>query len=74
MTAVPKHTALSVEDYLEGELNSQVRHEYLGGEVNAMAGATNRQNTIASNVLGSLISGLRGKPCQAFNSDTKVRN
>lgn len=73
MTAVPKHTLLSVEDYLEGELRSEVRHEYLGGQVHAMSGATNRHNTIAGNAFGILYSGLRGQECQPFNSDTKVR-
>ncbi|MBX3741715.1 MAG: Uma2 family endonuclease [Akkermansiaceae bacterium] len=73
MTAGPKHALLSVEDYLDGELRSEVKHEYLGGEVHAMAGATNRHNLISSNALGILFAGLRGKPCRAFNSDTKVR-
>jgi len=64
---------ISIEDYLAGEEQSDVRHEYLGGVVHAMAGASNRHNTLASNLLGSLVARLRGKPCQPFNSDTKVR-
>jgi len=50
-----------------------VKHEYLGGTVHAMAGATNQHNTIAINSLASLHGQLRGKSCQPFNSDTKVR-
>lgn len=38
-----------------------------------MAGGTNRHNTIASNITIVLGASLRGKPCQSFNSDTKVR-
>ena len=38
-----------------------------------MAGATNRHNIISTNALGLLFSQLRGKPCQPFNGDTKVR-
>jgi Uma2 family endonuclease len=38
-----------------------------------MAGATNRHNVIALNSLVSLSNQLRGKPCQPFNGDTKVR-
>ncbi|MCX6876151.1 MAG: Uma2 family endonuclease [Verrucomicrobia bacterium] len=64
---------LSIEDYLAGEEQAESKHEYLGGVVHAMAGASNRHNTIASNFLVSLVTRLRGKPCQAFNSDTKVR-
>jgi len=73
MTAVPKHLHLGIEEYLSGELASEVKHEYLGGAVHAMAGASNQHNLIASNALGLLFAGLRGKSCRAFNSDTKVR-
>jgi Uma2 family endonuclease len=64
---------ISGDEYLAGELNSQVKHEYLGGFVYAMAGATNAHNRIASNVLGALYAALRGKPCEPYNSDTKIR-
>ena len=73
MTAVKKLTLVSIEDYLAGELVSPVKHEYLGGVVYAMAGARNLHNRIASNVLGSLHGRLRARPCQPFNSDTKIR-
>lgn len=64
---------LSVEDYLESELRSEVKHEFLGGEVHAMAGASNRHNEIATNATVSLGLRLRGTNCRPFNSDTKVR-
>lgn len=64
---------ISVEDYLAGEQHSSVKHEYVAGLIYAMVGARNAHNIIASNVLGSLFSQLQGKPCRAFNSDTKIR-
>jgi Uma2 family endonuclease len=73
MTAAEKLDLISVEDYLAGELNSTVKHEYLGGMVYAMAGARNAHNVIATNVVGLLHAGLRGKKCRPFNSDTKIR-
>lgn len=73
MTAAEERSAISVEDYVAGELVSRVKHEYLGGYVYAMAGARNVHNVIATNVLGSFHGRLRGRPCQPFNSDTKVR-
>jgi len=73
MTAAEKLNLISVEDYLAGELRSQVKHEYLGGMVYAMAGATNAHNIIASNILGSLHAKLRGSRCRVFNPDTKIR-
>ena len=73
MTAAPKWERVSVEEYLAGELRSQVKHEYLNGVLYAMAGAANAHNRIASNVLARLDTRLLGHRCQAFNSDTKVR-
>jgi Uma2 family endonuclease len=73
MTAARKLNLVSIDDYLEGELTSPVKHEYLGGVVYAMAGATNVHNLVAGNFFLALGSQLRGRPCLAFNPDTKVR-
>jgi Uma2 family endonuclease len=73
MSTAPERQPVSIEDYLRGELDSQVKHEYLGGYVYSMAGARNAHNQIASNTLGAFQARLRGKPCQPFNADTKVR-
>jgi Uma2 family endonuclease len=73
MTAAEKLNLISVEDYLAGELESPVKHEYLGGVVYAMAGARNVHNIIATNTLAALHGRLRGRPCRPFNSDTKIR-
>jgi Uma2 family endonuclease len=62
-----------VDEYLAGEMASEVKHEYLGGVVYAMAGGRNAHNLIASNFLGALHGRLRGKTCRTYNSDTKVR-
>ncbi len=73
MTALKQQNFITIHDYLAGEEISDVKHEYIGGTVHAMAGATNRHNSIATSALLSLGSQLRGKSCQPFNSDTKVR-
>jgi Uma2 family endonuclease len=72
MTAAKKLQLISVEDYLEGELNSPIKHEFLGGVVYAMAGAQVLHNRIASRILGMLYSRLKGKQCEPYNSDMKV--
>jgi Uma2 family endonuclease len=64
---------ISIEDYLAGELESRVKHEYLGGIVYAMAGGRVVHNIIAMNLSGTLHSQLRGKPCRPFGSDMKIR-
>ncbi len=73
MTALRRPDFITLEEYFTGEEISDKKHEYLGGTVHAMAGASNRHNTIAGNSFGILFGKLRGKVCQPFNSDTKVR-
>jgi Uma2 family endonuclease len=73
MTALTHLGPISVIEYLAGEQHGAVKHEYLGGTVHAMSGGTNRHNTIALNSAVHLANSLRGKPCQPFNSDTKIR-
>ncbi|MCW1883246.1 Uma2 family endonuclease [Luteolibacter flavescens] len=73
MTALRKPLLVSVADYLAAEEDGDAKHEYLGGVVHAMAGGTARHNAISSNILGALVARLRGKPCQPFNSDMKLR-
>lgn len=73
MSAALKWNLVSVEDYLESELSSPKKHEYVGGVVYAMAGARNSHNYIKDNVQGSLHTRLRGHRCRVHGSDTKVR-
>ena len=73
MTAAKKIELVSIADYLAGELASDIRHEYSGGYVYAMAGAKNAHNRVATNLLVALGRRLAGNPCEPFNSDTKVR-
>jgi Uma2 family endonuclease len=74
MSAIPKATIwISPEDYLTGELSADVRHEYVGGRVFAMAGASADHNRIAGNVFRALGNHLEGHPCEAFSNDMKIR-
>ena len=63
---------LPVDDYLEGEKESPIRHEYVDGHVFAMAGASDRHNLIAGTVYARLLDLLSSGPCRAFISDMKV--
>jgi len=62
MQAVQNLSLLSVADYLAGELKSEMRHEYLGGLVYAMAGSSAEHNLIIGNLLAALRSALRLRP------------
>lgn len=50
------HRQLTVEEYLAFEETSDIRHEYVGGELYAMSGATRRHNTIALNIASQLLA------------------
>jgi len=63
---------LSEHDYLQGELSSEIRHEYVDGEIYAMAGAGEAHNLIAGNVFVKLREFVRGGPCRVFISDMKL--
>jgi Uma2 family endonuclease len=72
-TAAASAPFITEEEYLETELRSEWKREYLGGVVYAMAGASEPHNIIAANLIGMLYNRLRGKACQPFGSDMKVR-
>src|SRR4051812_33468185 len=64
----------TVDEYLAIERAARERHEYLDGEVYAMAGENEAHGDISANVIGDLVQQLRGKPCRARTKDTKVRS
>lgn len=65
--------SLSVAAYLEGERASEIRHEYLYGEVYAMAGASVFHNLITTNLVRSFANAAAESPCRVYSSDMKVR-
>jgi len=62
----------SVAEYLASEKDSPVRHEYVDGQMYAMAGARNRHNRIALNLASRLNDHLNGGLCEVFIADMKV--
>lgn len=69
----PPSNFLSEEEYLLSEPDSQVKREYIDGQVFAMAGAGYNHNCIAANMLGEFRNHLKGTPCATFMADIKVR-
>jgi Uma2 family endonuclease len=63
-----------VEEYLARERQAEERHEYLDGEVYAMADESPEHGAICMNLSVSIGTQLRGTPCQAFAKDMKVRS
>ena len=66
-------TYISLIEYLNAEDSSQIRHEYLNGQVFGMTGGSRQHNAITLNIATQLRTRLRGSGCQVFASDIKVR-
>lgn len=64
---------ISEADYLAGERDGLVRHEYVAGQVYAMAGASERHGRISGNLFFAARSAARGGPCSVISNDMKVR-
>ena len=71
MVALPEQY-LSVDDYLQLEAKSPIKHEYIDGKVYAMAGASDSHVTIAGNLFAALRSHIRGTGCRLYISDMKA--
>lgn len=61
------------QEYLLWEETQPTRHEYLNGQIFAMAGASPEHNDIVANLLGALGNQLRDKPCRARGLDQRVK-
>jgi Uma2 family endonuclease len=62
----------SYDDYLAVEAVSTVKHEFLDGEIYAMAGGSVRHAALSAAVLAALHGQLHGR-CRVFSSDLRVR-
>lgn len=63
---------VTVREYLDGELATELKHQYVNGAIYAMGGASREHNVISMNLGASLHAHLKGGPCQTFMADMKV--
>ncbi len=73
MITSPQNSYLTPEEYFQLEAASDIKYEYIDGEIYAMAGATDTHVTIALNMAILLRNHLRGSGCSVYISDMKVR-
>jgi len=64
---------LSPDDYLQQEAKSTQKHDYIDGEILAMAGASSAHCTIVATLTALLLKSVRQQGCQLFAGDMKVR-
>ncbi len=63
---------LTPEAYLQAETHSPTKHEYIDGDIYAMAGANEADVTIALNLASLLRSHVRGSDCRVYIADMKA--
>jgi Uma2 family endonuclease len=66
-------THVTPEEYLTLERAAEYKSEYFDGEIFSMVGASRKHNLIAGNVFTALKQFLRGKPCEVYVSDMRVK-
>ncbi|MBI3155896.1 MAG: Uma2 family endonuclease [Burkholderiales bacterium] len=69
--ALPRPT-LSADEFLAWEAGQPLRNEFVAGEVFAMAGGEDRNDTVAGNLYIALREQLRGSACRVYGSDVKL--
>lgn len=64
---------VSPEEYLAIERAAEYKNEYVNGEIFAMTGASRKHNLIAGNIYGELRQQLKGKPCEAYPGEMRIK-
>jgi Uma2 family endonuclease len=71
--AQPSHHRFAFAEFVQLEEVSGVKHEFLGGQVYAMAGGTPEHAAVSANVVRLLGNALVGKRCRVYSSDLRLR-
>jgi Uma2 family endonuclease len=66
------HHRYTYADYVALELDSPTKHEFLGGEIYAMAGGSEEHSALAAEVLGALRAAVGSGPCRVHTSDLRI--
>lgn len=67
------HIFISPDEYLKIERTAERKSEYFDGEMFLMAGASKEHNRISFSLSIVVGNQLRGKPCEPFGSDVRVK-
>ncbi len=75
MSRNPHYELITEEDYLKNELCSNIKHEYINGELYAMAGASDNHNKACGNIFLELKSSLKkkGSKCVTYIADMRLK-
>jgi Uma2 family endonuclease len=63
----------TIADYLAYDRESEIRHEFYGGEIFAMSGASRKHNLVNGNVYAALRPQVSSRGCEIYASDMRIR-
>ena len=72
MSTAKRHHRYTYADYVAIETDSPTKHEFLDGEIYAMAGGTEEHSALSAAVLGILFSAIGDRPCRVHTSDLRI--
>ena len=72
MTLAQETRYYSPEEYLEFEVNSELRHEYIDGLIIPMTGGTPNHNKIAGNLYVAIHFALKRQPYEVYYTDQRL--
>ncbi|MDK2408808.1 Uma2 family endonuclease [Aphanizomenon sp. PH219] len=72
MTIAQEIRYYSPEEYLEFEVNSELRHEYIDGLIIPMTGGTPNHNKIAGNLYVAIHFALKRQPYEVYYTDQRL--
>ncbi|BAY22510.1 hypothetical protein NIES2100_22730 [Calothrix sp. NIES-2100] len=72
MTIAQTQRYYSPEEYLELEVNSEERHEYIDGQIIPMTGGTPNHNKLAGNLYAAILFALKRQPYEVYYTDQRL--
>jgi Uma2 family endonuclease len=73
MSSTAVQTLYTPEQYLTLERKAEYKSEYINGYIIAMSGASREHNLVAGNIFRELSTQLKGRPCEAYIGDMRVK-
>lgn len=67
-----RHHRYTYAEYVALEHDSPTKHEFLDGEIYAMAGGSEDHSALAVNVLAALVRAVEDRPCRVHSSDLRI--
>lgn len=73
MSTAKQSDFITEQSYLDSELLSEVKREYLDGQVYSMAGTSKNHDIIATNLARQFGNHLQDSPCQFYGPDLRIK-